>query len=385
MWNAMRKQIKTKIYLLVITGILINTSSAQTFYNIRFYGSYTDNIFQNYSPAEDYITSGTFTIYHQTKSKTTLYYNGNLNLFSAYTDLQNHNHYIGISQKQVIGDSKNVAYFGGYAGLRIDKPSYDIYDNINIYGFASIKYYLFPTIMFRAKNTLGMRAYPNYSDYSYFENVLSLNISKFFQTRTTLQTGIDYYYKNYTENQTYSVTGPRGLFSRTYVIDSPKVSQLLASVKIAQSVSSLTAVQAQYLIRSTLSGENRFAELAEFYTDEVLFDDHYSYSGQEFTMSIKQYLPYQFIVALSGYYLEKSYNDRPVYNLEGVELPEEGNRRDYQSSVSAQLKKKFSGEKIPVLKSLNLFMNYSYRTNHSNDQYYDASSGFLSAGIEANF
>jgi len=381
----MKIQKYSLITLIFVIGIQTQINFAQTFFNFQVHGSYTDNIFQNYSPVEDYISSGNFTIYHQTKSKTTLYYNGNLNLFSQYTDLLNHNHHIGISKKQTIGDGKNVAYFGGYARFRIDKPVYEIYDNNNFYGFASVKYYLSPTIMFRGKNTLGMRAYVNYTDYSYFENVLSLNISKFFQTRTTFQTGIDYYYKDYTENQTYLVPSPNGLFSRTYVIDSPKVSQLVASLKIAQSVSSLTAVQAQYLIRNTLSGENRFAELDEFYTDEVLFDDHYSYSGQELSMSIKQYLPFQLVLDVSGYYLEKSYNNRSVYDLEGNELPEEGKRQDYQSSFSGQLNKKFSGEKIPVLKSLDLFANYSYRTNISNDLYYNASSGFISAGIDVNF
>ncbi|HDP67342.1 MAG TPA: hypothetical protein ENN20_02445 [Candidatus Marinimicrobia bacterium] len=362
----------------------IYTANAQTFLNFQIHGSYTDNIFQNYTPTEDYISSGNFTIYHQSKSKTIFYYNGNLNLFSKYSDLQNQNHHLGISKKQSIGDSKNEMYFGGYARFRIDKPVYEIYDNNNYYGFASIKYYLFPTILFRAKNTLGMRAYVNYTDYSYFENVLSLNISKFFQTRTTLQSGIDYFYKDYAEDQTYSVTSPSGLRTRTYVIDSPKVSQLLASLKIAQSISSLTAVQAQYLIRNTLSGENRFAELDEFYIDEVLFDDHYSYSGQELSMSLKQFLPFQFIAVLSGYYQEKSYNHRPVYDLEGNELTEAGTRQDYQNGFSIQLEKKFSGEKIPVLKSLDLFLNYSYRKNHSNDPYYKAATNFLMFGLETN-
>jgi len=102
-------------------------------------------------------------------------------------------------------------------------------------------------------------------------------------------------------------------------------------------------------------------------------------------MSIKQFLPFQFIAVLSGYYQEKSYNHRPVYDLEGNELFEAGTRQDYQNGISVQLEKKFSGEKIPVLKSLDLFINYLYRVNNSNDRYYDASSGFLSAGIDASF
>ncbi|MGC9364956.1 MAG: hypothetical protein ACP5FZ_10355 [Fidelibacterota bacterium] len=380
---------KTLKYLLITfvlsTEFLIQIAFSQTFINFQLHGSYTDNIFQNYAPAEDYISSWNLTVYHQTKLKTILYYNSNLNLFSQYSDLQNHNHYFGISKKQSIGNGNNEIYLGGYARIRIDRPVYEIYDNNNIYGFASIKYYLFPTIMFRAKNTLGVRAYVNYTDYSYWENIMSLNISKFLQTRTTLQAGIDYFYKDYTENQTYSVTGPYGLISRTYVIESPKVSQLTASLKIAQSISNLTAIQMQVLYRTTLTGKNRFAELDEFYTDEVLFDDHYSYSGPEYFLSLKQLLPYQFIISISGYYLEKSYTNRSVYDLEGIELPEKGNRRDYQNSFSGQLEKKFSGNNIPVLKSLDLFINYSFRVNYSNDRYYDTSSSFLSAGIDVNF
>lgn len=381
----MKTRKRLLLRLILIVGIQTGIIFAQTFYNFQLYGSYTDNIFQNYAPAEDYISTSSFAIYHQTESKVTLYYSGSLNLFSQYTDLLNHNHHLGISKKQTFEDGKSAGYIGGYARFRINKQEYDIYDNNNYYGFASIKYYLAPTVLFRAKYSLGMRNYLNYSDYSYFENVLSVNISKFFQTRTTLQAAIDYYHKDYTENQTYTLTAPSGRFSRSFVADSPAVSQLIASVKIAQNINSLTAVQAQYLIRRSLSGENRFAELDEFYTDEVLFDDHYSYSGQELFISLKQYLPWQFILTVSGYYQEKLYNDRPVYDLEGVELPDEGNRRDYQSSVSAQLKKKFSGKIIPVLKPLDLFMNYSYRINHSNDPYYDASAGFLSAGIDVNF
>lgn len=379
---------KTLDFFLIIfifaIGIPAQTASSQTFINFQLYGSFSDNIFQNYFPVEDYISTGSFTIFHQTKSKVTLYYNANLNMFSHYTDLFNHNHYFGISKKQSIGSTKNNIYIGGYARFRIDKPVYEIYDNNNYYGFASIKYYLLPTILFRAKNTLGMRAYVNYTDYSYIENVLSLNISKFFQTRTTLQSGIDYFYKDYAEDQTYSVTSPSGLLTRTYVIDSPKVSQLLASFKIAQSVSNLTAVQVEYLYRSTLTGENRFAELDEFYFDEVLFDDHYSYSGQELSMSLKQFLPFQFIAVLSSYYQEKSYNHRPVYDLEGNELTEAGTRQDYQNGFSIQLEKKFSGEKIPAMKSLDLFLNYSYRKNHSNDPYYKAAVNFLMFGLETN-
>lgn len=370
---------KLIITLKIVTALL----PAQTFLNIQLSSSYTDNLFQNYYSTEDIMSTASLALVHQTDLKTTLYYNGSLGIFSQNPDLQHHNHQVGIGKNFTLAGSKNSINVGAYARLRVDNPTYEIYDNSNYYALASFKYYLTPTTILKLKNTAGARKYLNYSDYSYFENISAINISKFFKSRTSVQIGLEHYYKDYLEEQHIVETDSSGVILNS-VTKSPKVSQALVAFKIAQNLGKLTAVQAHYQISKTLNGVNRFVEFDEIYEDEMLFDDHYSYSDNQMAISVKQFLPWQIILVITGNYSEKIYNDRAVFDLAGNAITTEDTRLDYQHGATIQLTKKFSTNKIPAMKSLDLFLNYSYRKNHSNDPYYKAATNFLMFGLETN-
>lgn len=377
-------QTQKSIVLLIIAFEILTTSLlAQTFLNFQLSSSYTDNLFQNYYSTEDLISTASLSLFHQTDLKTTLYYNGSLGMFSQNPDLQHHNHQVGIGKNFTLAEPENMINFGAYARFRIDNPTYEIYDNSNYYTLASLKYYLAPTTILKLKNTAGVRKYSNYAEYSYFENISAINISKFFESRTTVQIGLEHYYKDYLEDQLIIEADSSGVILSS-VTKSPKVSQALVAIKIAQNLGKLTAVQAHYQISKTLSGVNRFFEFDEIYEDEMLFDDHYSYSSDEMAISVKQFLPWQIILVISGNYSEKVYNDRAVFDLAGNAITTEDTRLDYQHGATIQLTKKFTTTKIPAMKSLDLFLNYSYRKNHSNDPYYKTTINFLMFGLETN-
>ncbi len=331
---------------------------------LKLYGTYVDNIFQTASPESDYISLTYLDASYDITSGASVFYNTNLNLFSEHPYLHSHTHYLGTGYEREVSDGKGILYLGGKLGLRQNTPEYDPYDRREGNTYAGMKYYITDTIMARMGYSLGYESYPNYQLFSFLENQGFLQISKFFQSRTTLQ---------------LEANGGR----REYMnMDSDNgrdfANRVTGSVKIAQSLSDNTGLQLQYLwhraSKDIVDGDYLDGD---YYSIEDFFEDEYNYSGHEYRAVLKYLGPWRTTLKGTINKDNREYNSTSLYD-------EDAERKDSDITILLEVEKKFSLSP-GSFPDLALHIQFLHRDNNSNDPYYEYSANILSLGTKAAF
>ncbi len=331
---------------------------------LKLYGTYVDNIFQTASPESDYISLSYLDASYDITSGASVFYNTNLNLFSEHSYLRSHTHYLGTEYEREISEGKGILHLGGKLGLRQNTPEYDPYDRREGNAYTGVKYYITDTIMARAGYSLGYESYPNYQTFSFLENQGFLQISKFFQSRTTLRLEV-------------------GAGRREYLnLDSDNsrdfANRVTGLAKIAQSLTDNTGLQLQYswhrASKDIVDGD--YLE-GDYYSIEDFFEDEYNYSGHEYRAVLKYLGPWRTMFKGTINKESREYNISFLYD-------EDMERKDSDITILLEVEKKFS---LPLgsFPDLALHIQFLHRDNSSSDPYYDYSANILSLGTKAAF
>ncbi len=284
---------RNTILLLLVLGPAAQ-APAQLMPRANLYSSYTTNLFQNYNQQAAWITHAFIDLDLAPSQALNLYYTGSANVFTEYEDLFSHTHRAGLSYVRP-GEDLNLLYVGTELALRLDRPLYDYRDFLQAEAYATAKVYLRPTLLSRTGYSLRYQEYLNAGDYSFFEQEAFAQLSRFFSTRTTLQWHGELGLKTYARNtNTLASTGPtRSGGDRNLV-------QLMSRFKVAQSLGASTGLQLEYLERVNLAGQSRYTVEQIYNPDDDLFDDRYSYDGNEFRTTLKHLAPWGLQVEMSG-------------------------------------------------------------------------------------
>lgn len=338
-------------------------SAAQVSAGLNLYGSYTDNLFQNYSRRPDWITLAYVDLDCAPSSALDLYYTGNANVVAEYEELSSHNHQAGLEYTWA-GQEGRQAYAGGAVALRLDRRAYRYQDYLQGQVHAGAKLYLGPRLLSRAGYQLRYREYLHESSHSYAEQVLSAQLSRSLESRTTLQA------QSELGLQTYARQAEGG-GART-------LAQALLRLRLAQSLAAKVGLQVEYLRRIELAGRSRQVSGAVYDADEELFDDRYSHAGGEYRAGIK-YLGDGVRAEVNGQYGDRSYQDRPALDLEGLLLAPA--RRDRRKTFRAELERSIplAGDR---LQEVRLHLEWIYLDVDSNDPYYRGATRVYSAGVQ---
>jgi hypothetical protein len=413
---------KHKLYFLVLalfvwTGVT-QTSWAQLRTKVAIFSSYDDNAFRNALGQTDFITTTALSLeYQPNKSNFSLFVNGNMNLFKDYFDRRYFSNSFGAAFTKPFGDedenafSTNATYF-----MRFNKERYNYYDFSQFVGSLNIKYYLDSEegLLSRAGYRLRYRNYRNLEEFSYLEHYGFVQLSRFFETKTTVSAEVDFGNKNYvmspsaystagSSTGTWGMMGNGGMTgngemmgngerwshgggnmdptTRLISYSSPNTTQLIGIVRVAQSITQTTGLSVQYLRRWDLSDRTRFLSngAVDYQGDEELWDDPYGYHGDEYNAALTQVLPWEMTIRISADYLVKDYARR-IFTPTDTDVPTGPLRSDTRLVGSVEVRKTLETD-WAVFNGIMISVSYFYQKNNSNDPYYNFRNNNFSLGI----
>jgi len=177
----------------------------------------------------------------------------------------------------------------------------------------------------------------------------------------------------------------------TYNFTTPSVSQFSVSVAWHQTLSAETQFSIQLshfadpssqarIIPERIQSvvESRNGSLQDL-TNEDIFDDRFSYTGNETALQIKQMLPFTLLFSLEGHVQGKTFTS-PATSLAGDTL--DAHRVDRRYEIVLNLSRPFM---IAEGKTVSPQLEFHYLRNNSNEPFYDFDRNAILAGIEVEF
>ena len=379
-------------YLPACLVALISAAEAQVSLNADLYTTYTDNVFLTASQRDDLIQSAYIDFDYQPDADLSLYYAGSANVFSENADLFNHLHSLGASYARPLG-AAGLFFAGASLSLRLDRPLYSYRDFAAGRAFASFEPYLHPALITRLDYTLNYQNFLNAADYSYREQHLDAQLTHYLPTRTTLQ-----------------LNGELGLKSYLQTTAQPSRNPLLwgTRLKAAQSLGPNLGLQLAWHHQGILTGQSRHADWfrydpneifdepyktkakpkdwyktkAKGYDPDELFEDRYSYGGDQWSATLKYLAPLNCELAASFYGESRLYSQRPAYDLAGMLTGK--STTETRRTARLGLARTFYLDNTPF-REIALELEWLYRSVASNDAFYDADAHAYSAGIQFGF
>ncbi len=372
-------------------------------------GFYDDNLFRNSFPNNAYSTNSSLLFdYAPPETDFSFFAQGAVGLFQQYSDRRYFSSTLGGAYNKPFGEEgRNALAIGMSYFMRFNADALRTYDVSQLVGYANLKYYLDVDNGFfgRAGYRVRYRSYKNLDEFSYVENYGFLQLSKFFQTKTTLIAEFDVGNKNYVAAPTSASTtssggssggmhgsgeggmtgemhqGTHGSQNVVYVsYSTPNTTQLVGILRVAQSLSPNTGASIQYLKRWNLTDRNRFLSNGgtDFQGDAELWDDPYSFESNEYNISLTQIMLWNVTVRLSVDYLLKDYTRRVFIPSDSL-LPSGPLRNDTRRMAGIEVRKTFEDGTL-FIPEFTLSVSYLYQRNMSNDSYYDYSNNIISIG-----
>ena len=390
-------------YLSACLVALISSAEAQVALNADLYTTYTDNVFLTASQRGDLMQSAYIDFDYQLDANLSLYYSGNANVFSENADLFNHVHSLGASYACPVG-AAGLFFAGANLSLRLDRPLYDYRDFAAGRAFASFEPYLHPELITRLDYTFSYQNFLNAADYSYREQHLDAQLTHYLPSRTTLQ-----------------LNGELGLKSYLQETAQPSRNPLLwgTRLKAAQSLGPNLGLQLAWHHQDILAGQSRYADWfgyapneifdefykaktkskaywydpdefykapptsqAYWYDPDELFEDRYSYGGDQWSATLKYLAPLNCELAASFYRESRLYSQRSAYDLAGVLTGE--STTEMRHTARLGLARAFYLDSTPF-QEIALELEWLYRSVASNDAFYDADAHAYSAGVQFGF
>jgi len=392
-----------------------------------------NNILRNYKSQGDVVTIPYADLGYQFNSDPAsetvdalfLGYSGQFYLFRklSYRDFSVHR--FGADYNHLRPGSRNLIALGGRLETRLNPEDYKYYNYTSGGLYLNLKRYLRENLMLLAGYNLTGKKFSEFPEFNYLENIFSLQASLFLESRTTLRFITSYYHKNYTNSvssldsvfiqppeylggitrrdmgfgfrppfgmSSWGMTsGPEegeGFFSYRWREDEfPSTDQVKLGFSVAQNLAEGTGLMASYTARINPRNRNRYlANLGEsVLNNEELFDDHYSYTGHEGRLQIKQLLPGDSRLTLLLTARKRDFNERPAMDLEGYYLPGGEDRRDKAVLFETEFTKRLGTGLSQMTNDLELSVGFGVAKNSSNDEYYDFSDAYFIFSVEKAF
>ncbi len=365
-----------KYYLLLLTA-LVSVADAQIIPTVNLYTTYTDNLFLSSTQRGDVVNASYVDLDYVVNEDFGLYYSGSASLFSENTDLFSHLHTFGLSYTRPLR-TDNLLIAGLETGLRLDRPLYDYRDFAEIRAFATLKSYLRPDLLGRIGYSLHYQNFLNANDYSYVEQRLNAQFTHVLPTRTTLQFGGELGLKSYTQ-----ASGADSFFDLSARSDQDRhLLQGISRLKAAQSLGANAGLQLEWQHRQSFTGQSRFADLLFYNPDDDLFDDQFSYDGQQLGTTLKYLAPWQSEMVASCQRESRHYSNRPAYDLSG--FPTGDSAAETRQTLRLGLGRTF----YPVnswIQEAGVELEWLYRDIDSNDVFYAATARSYTIGLQLGF
>ena len=363
--------------LLVCLFALCAPSAAQIVPTVNLYTTYTDNLFLSASKRGDLINAAYIDLDYISSADLGLYYSGSANVFSDNTDLFSHLHALGLSFSHPLG-SDGLLLAGGELGLRLDRPLYSYRDFAVGRAFASLKGYLRPELLARLSYNARYQHFLNAADYTYLEQRIAAQLTRYLPSHTTLQMSGEFGLKTYA--QPAEAAPSANLSSRPG--QDRNLLQWVGRTRVAQALGANSGLQLEWVLRRNLTRQSRFAAPVFYNPDDDLFDDRYSYQGGQIGTTLKYLGPWHSELVGRLQREHRDYDSRPAYDLDG--FPTGRSASETRRSASLGISRTYYPENSRI-QQVDIEVEWLYRTIDSNDAFYDASARSYSMGIQLGF
>ena len=363
----------------LLTSLVALTSAveAQVALNADLYTTYTDNVFLTASQRSDLMQSAYLDFSYSLGDDLSVYYSGNANVFSNNADLFNHLHSFGTSYARPLG-AAGLFFAGADLSLRLDRPLYDYRDFAAGRVFASFEPYLHPELITRLDYTFSYQTFLNAESYNYREQHLDAQLTYYLPSRTTVQLNGELGLKSYLREEAQPSRNPLRWGTR---------------LKMAQSLGPNLGLQLAWQRQGILAGQSRSADWfwhdpikaqfnAHWYYPDELFEDRYSYSGDQWRTTLKYLAPLDCQLAASWLRESRLYSERPAFDLAGFPIGKSTTETRHTARLALARTWYLDNN---WLREMAVELEWLYRSVASNDAFYDADAQAYSVGIQFGF
>lgn len=383
----MKKFIICILFLLLMSPFLLADSLSLSFYQYL-----TDNLFQNRYAEPDQLSIMNF-YFDKGFSNFSFFSEGNYTYLFQNSEFAYYVHDLGLDYLYPVNE-KTALYFSLGGRGAFYRSDFSDFNYISFNFFSALKTYFSQTSIFKSDYSLEYRNY-KYSLFDFLSHAISLSLDRYFQTKTTLKAEANWGYKYFfhpfisaeidsaDENQYWHYHGGKGKGSG-YGKESSKITSLdgegvgiqvfsLAGL-IAQGLGNHIGLSLTGMKQWTLSGENPFTYVEDYYAVENPSYDRYSWAGYQLGGQLTALLPWNIQLKMGYTISNKEFPGIESMSLEGE--PSGLTRKDERNQFEARLEKNFP--------RFSVFLFYSYIDNKSNDPFFEWKGHFFSAGIEWN-
>lgn len=359
---------------------------------LSFLQNATNNLFQTSFPENDQISAVGFA-YDKPFSPFSFFTQGQYSYLYRNSEVSYYAQDAGLDYLHAINE-KTALYASAKGGGALYRSVYSDFNHLNLGAIAALKSYLTPASILNVTYTFD---YKNYSSslFDYLSHLVNLSLDRYFESRTTLKGEAAWGYKYFIHPYSSSLSessvtvdpgsgsgmgkghmGKRGGYAR---IDLPQQQPggqgiQIASLSglVAQGLGDRIGLRISGVRQWTLSGENPFRTIEEYYIVENPSYDMYSWNGSGLSGLLTVEAPWN--TQLKAGYTQswKNFPGIVALDLEGesLGLP----RKDERKQWDARLEKNFT--------SFSVVLAYSFIDNSSNDPLFEWSGHFLSLSID---
>ncbi len=371
--------------LILLTG----SAMAQLTTSVGF-SSYTDdNLFRSPEPQSDLLSNiGIKLNYEPKSSNINYYYNGDLFTYRNNSLRNFYLHSLGVNAFHSFGEeNKQAFYWGGDVTLRLNDETYNYYDYTQMFAYGNFRFD--PGWAFlKAGYNFRYRGYSNLPELTNYRHFLFLQLNKSFATKTTIILEADLGHKSFAGQDAFfeSRRGMGRHMDNSYTTSSqiPSLSQAVFLARITQSLHPKMGLFVQYRKQISLTSQTSFINSDNYYQDEELFDDPFSYESDRYSSQLTWMMPWSTKLQIGGAFASKSYISEQAYTSAEDTLAQGGSRLDERSNLYLTLSKTLRFNKN-WLEALHFNLNYSYIKNTSNSYWYDYKNTILGGGIQWSF
>ena len=370
----------------------------------------TSNLFQTAYPEKDQITTLGFS-FAKDFGAASFFTEGGYSHLYENTLISYYAQDAGFDLVRPLG-GKSALYLAVKGGGVLYRSDFSDLNYISAGAIAALKSYLAASSILKLNYTLDFRDY-HWSLFDFLSHKAFLSVDKYFQSRTTLRAEFNWGYKTFFHPYEAPVLlaaaeplgGMGGIVTpaqypggRGYggggggggdgggggggeVTPPPEAIGPAAAIQIA-SVSGLIAqglgdsvgLKIAGLRQWTLSGENPFGSVDEFYLVENPTYDVFSWNGYVYSGELAVNAPWDMELKIGYTGSEKDFPGIEAMDFDGVPLGVL--RHDSRSQWDARLEKNFP--------RVTVFISFSRIINHSNDPLFEWNGHSLQAGFEWN-
>jgi len=372
---------KLSIYILSI--LFLSVSLKADSFSFSFFQNMTDNIFQNRYSGRDQLSQMGFYV-DKDFSKISIFTEGSYSYLFENPSLSYYIQDLGLDYLHPVSE-KAAFYFSLLGQGAFYRSDYNDFNSLSFNFLAAFKTYLSQTSILKSNYSLDYKSF-GYSLFDFVSHGLSVSFDKYFQTRTTLKSeinwGLKFFLHPYSSQEVVMVEESGGHQSgrRSYLF-MPKTQFEGQSIQvfsfaglIAQGIGGNAGFNISGMKQWYISGENPFTSVEEFYMVENPSYDRFAWEGYQVGSQVTLLIPWNIELKI-GYTM--GYKEFP--GIESMNLDEEllgVTREDKRRSFETRLEKNFA--------RFSFFLSYAYVDNDSNDPFFDWHGNFLSAGIEWN-